>query len=130
MLLPITLTITAGAAMVHVWHFVRCMRVRLAQHISVGDGGNELMLARMRAHTNFAENTPIFLILLGLIEFNSHATMWLWLAGITFIVARILHAFGMERPAPNVLRAAGMLSTIALILALAIYGIVLSYAAG
>jgi len=98
--------------------------------ISVGDGGNELMLARMRAHTNFAENTPIFLILLGLIEFNSHATMWLWLAGITFIVARILHAFGMERPAPNVLRAAGMLSTIALILALAIYGIVLSYAAG
>ena len=127
MLLPITLTIAAGAAMVHVWHFVRCVRVRVAKRISIGDGDDALMSTRMRAHANFTENAPLFLILLGLVELNDRSTLWLWGAGIAFIIARILHAFGMERPAPNPLRAGGMLATIALISGLAIYAIVLSY---
>lgn len=127
MLLPITLTIAAGAAMVHVWHFVRCVRIRIARHISIGDGDNELMRIRMRAHANFAENTPLFLILLGLVELNDRSTLWLWVAGIAFILARVAHAFGMERPAPNPLRAGGMLTTIGLVAGLAIYAIVLSY---
>ena len=128
MLLPITLTVAAGAAMVHIWHFVRCVRIRIARRISIGDGDNELLRTRMRSHANFAENTPIFLILLGLVELNVRSTLWLWVAGIAFILARVVHAFGMERPAPNPLRAGGMLTTIGLIAGLAIYAIVLSYA--
>ena len=127
MLLPITLTIAAGAAMVHIWHFVRCVRIRIARHISIGDGDNEMLRTRMRSHANFTENTPLFLILLGLVELNDRSTLWLWIAGIVFILARVAHAFGMERPAPNPLRAGGMLTTIALIAGLAIYAIVLSY---
>ena len=129
MLLPITLTTAAGAALVHVWHFSRCLRLRIRHNISIGDGDNALMRTRMRAHANFAENAPIFLILLGLVELNSHASGWLWGAGLLFILSRLSHIFGMERPAPNALRAGGILTSIGLILALAVYAILLSYSA-
>jgi uncharacterized membrane protein YecN with MAPEG domain len=56
---------------------------------------------RMRSHANFAENTPIFLILLALVEMARGSATWLWVAAILYILARIAHAFGMDRPAPN-----------------------------
>ena len=68
MILPITLTIAGAAAILHVWLSLRVSRLRRPLKIGVGDGGNEALLRRMRAHGNFAENMPIFLILLGLLE--------------------------------------------------------------
>ena len=52
----------------------------------------------MRAHANFAEYTPFFLILLGLVELGGGRQTWLWAAAILFILARLAHAFGMDRP--------------------------------
>ena len=125
--LPITLTIAAAAGLLHVWLAMRCSQVRIRAKISIGDGGNTLMETRMRSHANFAENMPIFLILLGLVEFAGGTQRWLWLAAIVFVLARIAHAFGMERPAPNPLRAGGMLLTLLLIVTLAVYAIILGY---
>ena len=66
MILPITLTIAGAAAILHVWLSLRVSRLRRPLKIGVGAGGNEVLLRRLRAHGNFAENMPIFLVLLGL----------------------------------------------------------------
>ena len=55
--------------------------------------------------------------------------LWLWLVGIAFIVARILHAFGMDsldKPAKT--RMIGIITTWLLMLGLAVYGLVIVYA--
>jgi glucose uptake protein len=46
---------------------MRIGQTRQKVGISVGDGGNEALVRRMRAQANFIENTPLTLILLGAI---------------------------------------------------------------
>ena len=50
--LPITLTIAGAAALLHVWLSLRVSRLRRPLKIGVGDGGNEVLARRMRAHGN------------------------------------------------------------------------------
>ncbi len=88
------------------------------------------MLVRTRAQADFAQYAPLTLILLGLIEFARGPRTWLWLVGIVFLVARMLHAFGMDRPAPNPLRRAGSGVTLAVMIGLALYAILLPYGVG
>ena len=126
-LLPITLTMAAAAALLHIWLSVRVSHLRRLHRISIGDDGNLAVRTRMRAHGNFAENTPIFLILLALIELAIGSEIWLWGAAILFILARILHAFGMDRPAPNALRIGGVALTWLALLGLAGFAVYLSY---
>ena len=128
MILPITLTTAAAAALTHIWLSTRCIRLRFKENVSIGDGGNKLLSVRMRSHANFSENAPIFLILLGLVELGSGKSGWLWATAIAFILARIAHAFGMERRAPNLLRMGGMIVTFLTLIALAVQAILLSYA--
>lgn len=125
MLLPVTLTIAGASALIHIWLSVRVSQQRRLHKVSVGDGGNPAVLARMRAHANFTETAPLFLILLGLLELAVGASTWLWVAGLLFVAARLLHPFGMDRPAPNVARAAGILVSWLLLLALGLYALYL-----
>ena len=108
MILPISLTIAGAAAILHVWLSLRVSRGRRTLDIGVGDGGNEALLRRIRAHGNFAENVPLFLILLALIEFATGGNLWLWGAAILFILARLLHVFGLDRPGANWMRVTGV----------------------
>lgn len=125
MLLPITLTIAGGAALLNIWLAIRVGQLRLRHKVSVGDGGVPAVTARMRAHANFVEYAPLFVLLLALIELAVGSPWWLWLAGALFLVARVLHAFGMDRPAPNPLRGAGIGLTLLLLLGLALYAVAL-----
>jgi len=127
MILPITLTIAGAAALLNIWLSLRVSHLRRLHKVSIGDGGHEGVRTRMRAHANFAEATPIFLILLGLIELAKGSPLWLWLAGILFILARLAHPFGMDRPAPNALRMGSVLVTWLVLLALGAYAIALPY---
>ena len=92
-ILPISLTIAAGAALLNLWLSIRVGRVRTKEKVFVGDGGNELVTRRMRAHSNFVENTAI---LLALVELGLGSSMWLWGVGALYLVGRILHAIGMD----------------------------------
>lgn len=125
--LPITLTIAAAAALINIWIGERVGRLRRLHHISIGAGGNELVETRMRAHSNFAEYAPVFLILLGLVELAVGSPLWLWILGVLFIIGRILHPLGMERPAPNVLRIAGMMLSLLPTVGLALYAVAIPY---
>src|SRR5438067_1869694 len=94
--LPITLTMAGAATLMNVWLARRVGQVRIAAKVSVGDGGNEPLTRRMRAHANFVEYTPFFLILLGLVELATGSAPWLWAVGALYILARLAHPFGMD----------------------------------
>jgi len=80
--LPIALTIAAAAAVLHIWLAGRVSQLRNRHKVSIGDGGNEALIRRMRAHANYGENMPIVLILLALIELAGGDARILWAAGI------------------------------------------------
>ena len=125
--LQITLTTAGAAALLHIWLSVRVSQLRWRHRVSIGDGDNVAVRTRMRAHANYAENMPIFIVLLAAIELAVGKELWLWAAAILFILSRILHAFGMDRPAPNAPRVIGMALSWLVLLALAGYAIYLSY---
>lgn len=128
MILPITLTIAGAAAIVNIWLAIRVVTFRLKSKVLIGDGGIALLSARMRAQLNFMEYTPLVLILMGLIEFARGTNNWLWGAGIIYVIGRVLHPFGMDKQTPNAFRAAGILTTWAVLLGLAIYALTIPYA--
>jgi uncharacterized membrane protein YecN with MAPEG domain len=128
MVLPITTTMAGSATIINLWLAFRASQMRIAGKISIGDGGNPRMLARSRAHANFVEYAPFFLILLGLIEYARGPESWLWGVSALFMAARIAHPLGMERPAPNPLRGGGILVTWVVLLILAGYALYLPYA--
>lgn len=95
-ILPISLTIAAGAALLNLWLTMRVGRVRGQEKVSIGDGGNDRLIRRMRAHSNFVENTAFVLILLALVELGVGSSTWLWAVGALYLIGRILHAIGMD----------------------------------
>ena len=95
-ILPISLTIAAGAALLNLWLTVRVGRVRTTEKVSIGDGGSEPLIRRMRAHSNFVENSAFVLILLALVELGLGSSLWLWAVGALYLVGRVLHALGMD----------------------------------
>ncbi|MES2096410.1 MAG: MAPEG family protein [Pseudomonadota bacterium] len=128
-LLPVTLVIAAAAGLINFWLAIRASRVRISDKVLFGDGGNPLMLKRMRAHANFAEYAPAILILMALIELARGPGLALWLIGIVFIVARLCHAFGMDSETPSKLRVAGASLTWLALLGLSGWALVIGYQA-
>ena len=96
MLLPTTLCLTAAALVINFWLGMRCGKVRTAEKISVGDGGNHLLMCRMRAQMNFIEQTPLTLLAIGLVEVAGRGGAWLAPAGAVFMLGRVAHAIGMD----------------------------------
>lgn len=127
MLLPITLTMAGAAALINIWLAIRCARVRMATKVMLGDGSDPRLVAAMRAQANFVEYTPFVLILIALIELAVGSHTWLWLVGIVYLLGRLVHVFGLERPGANPLRGIGIGVTIATLLGLAIYALTLPY---
>lgn len=80
---------------------VLMMRVgnqRVKQKVSTGDGGNQDLFHRIRAHANFTETAPFALIGLYLVSLFSGTPAWLLhLLGGGFTFGRIAHAHGMAQ---------------------------------
>ncbi len=70
-------------------------RVRGAEKISIGDGGNEALQRAMRVQANAVEDVPI--VLLGLFGLAGLAApvLLIHVLGGSFLVFRLLHALGM-----------------------------------
>lgn len=95
-LLPVTLITAGGLALINFWLSIRIGRVRRSAKISIGDGGHEPLIRRMRAQANFVEFAPFVLALIGLVEFNVGSAAWLWLVASAFLASRVLHGIGMD----------------------------------
>lgn len=129
MLLPVTLTIAAACAALNIWLAMRIVPSRV-RGVSLGDGGDRALLARVRSHANLAEYAPFVLILLALIELGGGSPLWLWVAGVAFVLARIAHPFGMDRDSVNALRAGGAMVTWVVLALLAGWAVALALQAG
>lgn len=118
MLLPTTLCLTAAALVINFWLGMRIGKLRHTHGVSVGDGGNELIMRRMRAQLNFVEQTPLILIAIGLVELAGKGGAWLAPAGAIFMIGRICHAIGMDgnfKAGRGIGMLTGMLLTLALV---------------
>ena len=74
---------------------VRVGKIRIRNKINLGDGGNDLLLSRIRAHGNFTENAPLALIgLIALAMLQAHPIA-IHIFGAAFFIGRVLHALGM-----------------------------------
>ncbi len=87
---------------------------------SLGTGEDERFLRAVRAHGNFSEYTPLFLILLLLTELSDYSSVLLIIAAALFVTGRFMHALGLLRPHTGVpLRTLGMICTNSALLLLA-----------
>lgn len=117
-ILPVALATAAACALINLWLAIRVGQARHAANVSIGDGGDARLIARMRAQANFVEYAPFVLILLALVELAVGTHWWLTAAGGLFVVARILHPLGMDG-AWKAGRAIGIVLTFLILVALA-----------
>ena len=75
----------------------KVVKFRRANKIGIGDGGHQGLSIAIRAHGNLIENAPIALILLALAELNGMPVYLIHSLGTAWIVARLLHAIGLNQ---------------------------------
>jgi uncharacterized membrane protein YecN with MAPEG domain len=80
---------------------------------SLGDGGNAQLTRAIRRHGNLAENAPLFIAGLALLEIlGGGRTLLEILAGV-FVLGRLCHAAGLSmKRSVNPLRTLGIVGTI------------------
>ena len=122
-MLPATLSAAASLALVNIWLSVRIGRVRTSEKISIGDGGHDLLARRMRAQLNFAENTPLVLILIAAIEIAGRGGMWLKAVGAVYALGRVAHGIGMDGASLEKGRMIGTIVTMLTLVGLAVVAV-------
>lgn len=55
------------------------------------------MTRRIRAHANFIEYTPLFLIMLGFAERGGIPAWSVHVLGVAFLIGRLMHAYSLIR---------------------------------
>lgn len=122
---------TAGAAIVlalmQVVLMVWVAAGRAKFSTGLGHGGHDDLLRRIRMHGNLAENVPLFLVLLGLVETLGN---WRWIAlaiAAAFVCVRVSHVIGLTQTSgsstPRIVGALGtaiILTVLAALLAVAV----------
>ncbi len=117
---PTPLTITpVYAAILGILYLtlaVTVIRGRYRLRISLGDGGEESLTRRIRAHGNFAEYAPMALLLIAFAELGGANGVILHGAGAALLVGRGLHAYALALTEGNLFaRRYGMILTFAAI---------------
>ena len=102
--LPVTLTAAAAAAIINLWLSIRVGQMRIKHKVSIGDDAGGPLTARMRAHGN----------------------RWLaWVAAI-YMLGRVAHGFGMDGGTLGRGRSAGVIITMVTQLGLAVVAVLIT----
>ncbi|MEL7279320.1 MAG: MAPEG family protein, partial [Pseudomonadota bacterium] len=89
---------------------------RRAAKISVGDGGDKILMKRMRVQANCAEYVPLGVILLMIVELSGAASLTVHELGLMLVAGRVMHAAGMSiTPQIPILRIIGMVLTLTML---------------
>jgi uncharacterized membrane protein YecN with MAPEG domain len=71
---------------------------RRGEGIALGDEkGSGAMKRSVRAHANAVENIPVGIVLLAMLEFNHLNPLLLHLFGLTLLLSRVAHAYGLSK---------------------------------
>jgi uncharacterized membrane protein YecN with MAPEG domain len=129
MSLPTIPTVTAlyGSvnAIVNIALATRVSTIRRRDKVSLGTGDSQDLLVAVRTHGNSAEFVPLAIVTLLLCELCGGSSVILHVLGGSLLVARLLHVYGMPRPAPNVYRVISNVVTWGGIVATAAYTLLL-----
>ncbi|NDV85926.1 glutathione S-transferase [Aurantimonas aggregata] len=86
--------IYAGLAiLILVWLAVQTGRVRQAEKVFMGDGGNPRMIRIMRGHANALEFIPATLLAMLLLALTGAPPLLIHLLGLLLIAGRFIHAW-------------------------------------
>ncbi len=97
---------------------VRVILGRVRTGIQSGDGGDASLGQAIRAHANFAEQVPLALLLIVLVETTGAASVFVHVLAIVLIVARSINAWGLSHSlGPTTPRQAGAALTILVVAA-------------
>jgi uncharacterized membrane protein YecN with MAPEG domain len=97
---------------------VRVIRGRVRTGIQAGDGGDASLAQAIRAHANFAEQVPLALLLIVLVETTGAAALFVHALGIALLLARSINAWGLSHSlGPTTPRQAGAGLTILVVAA-------------
>lgn len=113
--LSLTLFFTGCCALMQCALTAYVTRRRLQARVSLSDGGDDLLLRRIRAHGNFVETTPMALLLMALLEHGGFSSIGLIAFGSALLLGRILHASSLLTNCASWSRVSGMALTIAVI---------------
>ena len=105
----------------------RVSNSRMREKVSVGMGTSRPLEIASRTHGNNAEYLPLALVLLLIAELMGGHSAALHALGGGFLVARVLHAIGMPRKAPNFFRFTGTAVTWTVIAGTAVWLLVLRF---
>lgn len=121
-MLDITSAYAGLGALILVFLSLRVIRYRRGNKISVGDGGDEHLLRRMRAQANCAEHLPIGLLLLALVEAGQASSLIVHTLGCMLLAGRFSHAWGFSA-SPQIMaaRVAGVVLSLTMILLSAVW---------
>jgi uncharacterized protein len=86
------------AGLLTLWFLVLSVRVvNLRRHgLVFGDNGDANVIRIVRAQANFAEYVPLALLMMGFLEVSHYSIYLLHLLGLTLLVARLVHGFGLS----------------------------------
>lgn len=102
----------------------RIIKLRYKYQTGIGDGGHAELAQAIRVHGNFAEYTPIALLLLACAELNGSHQVLLHGVGAAFFIGRVLHGIGITKSqGPTKFRFWGMISSFATLVILGLENI-------
>ena len=85
------------------------------------DGGDEILLRRMRSHGNFVEYVPFALVLIGFAELNGAPTVYVHGMGALLLLSRVFHYVVINFKPIVIVRVISMLGTTAVFLLSSVY---------
>lgn len=88
------------------------VRQRRSGRVAIGTAGDRELERRVRVHGNFAEYTPLALLLLAMAEFRGAPGLWLHALCLCLMIGRASHAWGVSHLDEDLrFRVAGMIAT-------------------
>ncbi|HEV7310181.1 MAPEG family protein [Ensifer sp.] len=96
MIFTVTPLYALPVAAIYLILWFRVSALRSAHGVSFGDGGNALLLQRIRQHGNCAEWSAFVVILMILAEGMGAPALYLHISGALLLIGRIAHPFGLK----------------------------------
>lgn len=76
---------------------IKVIAKRRQFQVGIGSKGEMALERAIRVHGNFAEYVPFALLLMFLTEYSGLAPLYLHILGITLLLARLSHAWGVRQ---------------------------------
>ena len=93
--IPATVVLTGLCALLLVFQSTHISILRVRHKVSIGDGGVNPLMRAIRLHGNTAEHVPIYLLMSAVYELSFGTSTLLLALNGSFLLARLLFAWGM-----------------------------------